>query len=491
MRTRLAAALISMGVLGLAAPVLADDGDLDTTWGGTGMVGVSQWSSVWASVVRPYSSDRIAVAGFVDSGSGQWDSSFVMRFHEDATLDTTCAAVGYAGYRGPYDFLASDMVVLDDGSMVLTGSDAASPPAGLVVKFTPTCQLDQSFGDSGVFRFTENDGVALTSIDAAPDGSLAVGGLTHVSPVDGGDSRLTVYRLQQDGAFDTAFGPTHTGRFISDATHEGMVTDLLVDTAGRVIATGILLGATEDETVFRLGSDGTVDGTFGTAGWFVWSGVEDERSSSIAMRQDGRIVVVGMDLPSSGSGTTTATVLCLAASGSPDVACGVTGRQTMTALPGGSNRLFDVDVDVEGRVIVSGSADDPAAAFGTHIPIVMRLHADLTPDTSFGAGGVVTIPRPLSHLFSVARDHAGRIVGAGVEYGNTVTGLIVRLAASTTTTLPDTDLAPPTTLVSSTLPATGRGTMRVTIAAMSSLVVGLIAVSTRRRHITYRIDVPA
>ncbi|NDB05356.1 MAG: hypothetical protein EBX95_06315, partial [Acidimicrobiia bacterium] len=92
--TLLRSSLVSLFVvavtLGVADSASANDGDLDTTWGSSGVANVPITSDAWGDVVRPYGTNKVVVAGLTQSAAAGWDMSYVARFNDDGTPDTTC-----------------------------------------------------------------------------------------------------------------------------------------------------------------------------------------------------------------------------------------------------------------------------------------------------------------------------------------------------------------------------------------------------------------
>lgn len=467
-----ACSFVMLAVFGTAASASANDGDLDLTWGGTGIVTVDQ--SSWSTVkdVAPYGSNKVVVAGTNDASGSGLDGSFLARLNEDGSLDTTCGGTGIVFYVDSSRFNATSMLILDDGSMLLAGYDLGpSSPIGRVLKFGPNCALDTTFGIGGTITYVERDGVQFESIAKGPNSTLIVGGSMFFAPADGGDSRPMVARLLADGSLDATFGDASSGRWVATANHEGIIYDLLVASDGSITFTGIRLGSTEDQMVGRLNASGAIDTLFATAGWYTLSGPNDERGRAIAPRANGGFVVVGVDIPVTGTALSESegSVLCVSPAGAPDSTCAGTGRMGFS-IDGGDDQFWDVAVDDAGRFVVSGSASSAASSFVSPLPFVMRLLPNLTIDSSFGSSGSTFFPFNVGHLFTVNIDRQGRILSGGIDFivGPTTEAKVTRLTGSTTTTV-----APTTsTIAPSLLPATGR-----TVDATTPIVIVLFGLA--------------
>ncbi len=217
MRKLLASLVVVVAGFGNASAAMANDGDLDTSWGGTGEVTFAAGVQNIASVAREYGSGKVIVSGINGATGNSIDTSFLARYNNDGSLDMSCGGSGYITHRGPSDFLVSDMAVLADGSVVLVGHDTSNIPIGKVLKFDPLCQLDSTFGVAGVVEYTERQGLTLSTVALGPGGTLVIGGNSAFAPIDGGDSRPFIMRLTADGSFDTGFGDSSSGRWVASA----------------------------------------------------------------------------------------------------------------------------------------------------------------------------------------------------------------------------------------------------------------------------------
>lgn len=469
--------LLVIGVSTGASIAHARDGDLDTSWGGTGVVNVLIGSDPNLRVVSPYGSSKVVAAGFTDMGGSGYDTAYLARFLEDGSLDTTCAGTGVATTPGASSFLTSDMVVLSNGRVVVVGQDLGTPSSGVIAMFDSACQLVTGFGSGGIVAYTERQGVEFRGVAQGPNDTLVIGGSVFFAPVDGGDSRPFVMRLNTDGSFDTTFGDSSSGRWVAPANHEGYITDLLVHDDGRVTFTGVQFDATENQMVGRLTATGAVDTTFATSGWYVPVAPNAERSHSITRRVNGSFVIAGVDIPESGTSLTESegSILCLTETGASDTSCGLTGRVTFS-LDGGDDGFWDIEADDRGRILVSGFVSLASNSFSIPSPVLLRLTSDMALDTTFGATGSMVVPFNHGHFFGVSRDVRGRVLVGGIEYvGGPTEARILRLDS---TNAPTTTVAPPPTVSPQLLPATGSGTTIVWPQIMMAL--GLLVMLTRR-----------
>ena len=113
MKKIVAIIVATTAILMFAPTAYASDGDLDTTWGGDGVVISSHTEPSSAYAVANYPGDRVLVVGSAtDSPAFR---ILVNRFLVDGSPDTTCTNTGQF-VDTINDAVASDVVVLSDGS---------------------------------------------------------------------------------------------------------------------------------------------------------------------------------------------------------------------------------------------------------------------------------------------------------------------------------------------------------------------------------------
>jgi uncharacterized delta-60 repeat protein len=125
--------------------------------------------------------------------------------------------------------------------------------------------------------------------------------------------------------------------------------------------------------VMRFNPDGSIDSTFGANGAVTLAG---ESVSEILVQSDGRIVLDMLG-----------PLLRLQSSGAQDASFGNGGLVTLPFQASGGTLLQQVD----GKLLVAGDVPLPDNALGVGI---LRLNADGSLDSSYGASGVASVPVP-------------------------------------------------------------------------------------------------
>lgn len=178
---------------------------------------------------------------------------------------------------------------------------------------------------------------------------------------------------------------------------------------GKALVAGYCFnGVDNDFAIARYNADGSLDTSFGGTGKIVTAiGSGNDEALSIALQNDGRIVVAGHTM--TGANRDFAVVRYLA-NGGLDPAFNSTGKVT---LPIGSaeDLCNSVVVQPDGRIILGGFA----FVAGNADFALVRLNTNGTLDTTFNATGIVTVPVSGSHdvIRTVALQPDGKIVVSG------------------------------------------------------------------------------
>ena len=467
-----------------ASTAYASDGDLDSSWGGDGFVISAHTDPSSAYAVANYPGDRVLVVGSVTDFPVS--SILVTRFLVDGSPDTTCNNTGQF-VDTVNDAVASDVVVLSDGSFVIAGTIQINNKGTLfVAKFTPACRFDVTFGINGIATYSAGDGTSARALTIQPDGKFVVVGAEYPTVSDSSDQRILVTRFSATGLIDDAFGVI--GRFVSTANQKGQAQDVVIDSSGRIVFTGSIVGtvAPDAALVGRLTNTGSLDTSFATQGYLINEFNGDPRLSAIAVRPNGNLVAVGTYGGPFPSTQQSPIVVCLTHTGAFDSDCGVNG---WAYLPTANSDVYadDVIVTSDNKILLSGASDD-----GTIRPIVMRLNDNATLDNSFASSGTWRGSALIGRMYSVTIQSDGRILAAGgLDAQGTMSVGVVRLAntvvtpSTTTTTTTSTTVAPLVTTTSTTiaadqLPATGRDENGLMF-AVAVFGLGILLMGMRRR----------
>ena len=208
-----------------------------------------------------------------------------------------------------------------------------------------------------------------------PDGRILVFG--EFTMLGGGftgtTARQYLGRLNADGSLDTSFNPGANGRIVALA----LQPDGKILVAGFFTGLGGGTGTTPRANIGRLDADGSVDVSFNPGA--------NGQVGGLALQADGKILVGGAFTMLGGGGTGTTTrnrIGRLNPDGSLD-----TGFN-----PGANNSVFELAVQADGKIVVTGFFTGLGGGTGTTSRNrIGRLNNDGSLDASFdpGANGTV------------------------------------------------------------------------------------------------------
>ena len=485
MKKIVAVIVATTAILMFAPTAYASDGDLDTTWGGAGVVVSTHATESAANAIANYPDNRVLVVGWVADSTAS--RILVNRFLADGSADTSCNGTGEFLDAGK-DAITSDVVVLSDGSFVVAGTIQINNKGTLfVAKFTSTCNLDGTFGTTGIATYSGGDSTAGTALAIQSNGSIVVAGYEYLTVSDGGAQRILVVRFTTSGNPDTSFGTN--GRFMSSINQEGQARDVVIDSSGRIIFTGSIVGtvAPDAAIIGRLTSNGLLDSTFATQGYLIDEFNGDPQLNAIALRPNGNLVAVGTYGGPLPSAQQSPIVVCLTQTGAFDSDCGVNG---WAYLPTANSDVYadDVIVTSDNKILLSGMIDPTNPQPTNPQPIVMRLNQDGTLDNNFATSGTWRGSTLIGRMYSMTIQSDGRILAAGgLETQGTMSVGVVRLAntvavttTTSTTTIATSTTIPTTTIPANQLPATGRDENGLMF-AVAVFGLGILLMGMRRR----------
>ena len=346
---------------------VAADGSLDGSFGVGGIVttDLGGLDEVWAAVVQP---DKKLVALGKNGGK-----LALARYNINGSLDSSFGSGGIV----ITDIMSSPEVayggvVQIDGKLVAFGRASGD---FTVVRYHADGSPDALFGSDGT-------GIVVTDIPGGsggayagvlqPDGKLVAFGFNKV----GSNDDIVVIRYNSDGSLDDSFG---VGGIVitgigggNDRSYAGVLQP-----DGKLVALG---NDSNDVTVVRYNSDGSLDDSFGVGGIVTTNVSGVGRFNAGVLQPDGKLVAFGY------SGATTARCFLIIRynpDGSLDDSFGSGG--IVTTDLGGDDFLNAGGLYPDGKLVAFGNNE----IGGTRNFAVMRYNSDGSLDDSFGSGGIV------------------------------------------------------------------------------------------------------
>ncbi len=399
MRVHALAAVLA-AVLLAPATAIAAPGDLDTTFGGSGMqlTHFGPESAAFGVAIQP--DGKIVTVGTsnYEQDSGLYLGEFgVSRHNADGSLDGSFSDDGrqttsFGPNLGAY---AQAVALQADGKIVVAGnqreSNVENPYVHLaVVRYRADGSLDPTFSGDGKLTVADfGDYSTANAVAIQADGKIVVAG---------GNALI---RFNSDGSFDPGF------------SDDGKVSTALDAQAMAIQADGrIVLAGGYGFRLARYRADGSPDPAFSGDGNVITDLPGLYYARSVALQADGRIVVAGGAATSGGLDFAT---VRYRSDGALDTAFGTGGQQT-TGEPGVDDFAAAVVIQSDGKIVVAGQAasQDWNASILSRV-MLARLRTDGSPDSSFGTGGkVLSTIGFSSHATAAALQPDGKIVLVGI-----------------------------------------------------------------------------
>lgn len=406
---RTLAALISTV---LACMALGQPGTLDPTFGTNGVtvhpVGAGT-GTPFDLVVQP--DDRIVLAGFASNGT---DNDFmVVRFTADGFPDGTFGTNGVVLLDLGANDRAACVELQADGKILVGGSTLATEVQAAVIRLNTDGTLDPAFGTGGTFVLPHPT-AAYTSQSCADMRVLANGKIILVGTSVRSDAsdRFTVWRLNSNGTLDgsfSSFGFGQTNRdVLGDNLHDQAYAFAMKPDSSYVLAGRSLVGADYRMSLAYVLPNSMSPGGFNDGAWDFGGAID--QANAIVLLPNGNQVLVGTTSGNLG-------MACVSPTGTIVSGFG-TGGKVVVDLSA-TMITSDAIKDHWEKILVVGS---DFTAPTTQLYLYRFNGADGSFDNAFGTGGQVAltaVPDTWTHGRTLGLQSDGRIVVAG--YTETVT----------------------------------------------------------------------
>lgn len=280
------------------------------------------------------------------------------------------------------------IVVQPDGKIVIVGYPGGQ--SADILRYLPNGEPDRSFGGDGRITIPPPIGIeAITPLDVAvqADGKIVVAGRNTAS-INAAGSDFLLLRLTSSGEPDSSFG--NGGYALTGfGNHRDCAMKVLIQPDGKIVAAGLAyINGDDDFAVARYNPNGSRDNTFDGDGKVAVGFGGDDQAYDIALLNDGKLVVVGLNRNFEGLGGGTIqddfAVLSLNPDGTPDTTF-AGGDGKLTTGFGGNEKATAVAVQADGRIVVLGHNS------GSHKSHIARYMPNGNLDNSLDGDGKLTI----------------------------------------------------------------------------------------------------
>jgi uncharacterized delta-60 repeat protein len=294
------------------------------------------------------------------------------------------------------------------------------------LSFAQPGSLDLSFGVGGIV-VTDFPGMRVRSYEAAlqADGKIVVAG-------DSGNSiyaDFTLARYNVNGSLDTTFGIG--GRVGTQEPFRNVAQSLAILNDGKIVVGGYSSNGSDiDFAVYKYLQDGSLDTTFGTLGKVLTNvNGADDFGYTLKVQPDGKILLAGSTMV---NGNVDCGIVRYESDGTLDTTFGNGGIVISNTSPGNyPDFIRAIVLQTDGKIIASGRVwNGSTSVFGT-----TRYNTDGSLDNTFGTGGSVMTPLSANGAedYDVALQSDGKIVCVGENNtGSTYKAVIVRYNANGT-----------------------------------------------------------
>lgn len=251
--------------------------------------------------------------------------------------------------------------------LVFAGAAAAQTPGS----------LDTGFGSRGVQVGAVGSWTAGVASAVQPDGDIVSVGAATI----GGENEVAATRLLPSGAFDRTFGVN--GWAVVPIGKSAGANAVAIQPNGDIVIAGTgrnQLSGTLALAAVRLLPTGLLDSSFGAGGIVTVPIGSESIANAVAIQTDGRILVGGTAL----TDTNHFVAVRLTSSGALDQSFGNQGVELLAPNAAG----WGMSLEADGTIVLGGVE----VYGGTNAYMAARLLPNGSPDPSFGAGGIVTVP---------------------------------------------------------------------------------------------------
>jgi uncharacterized delta-60 repeat protein len=289
------------------------DGSLDNTFGTGGFISSNiSGGDEFVNTVEVQSNGKIVLGGSTFWGGATGDNLLFVRLNANGSLDNTFNSTGLlvTDMAGDSDFILCSALQAD-GKMLFGGYtyvDFTNDEDFLLVRLNDDGTFDTSFGSTGIVLTPIGSSYdEIWDLALQDDGKIvAAGYATKEIGVDEHYLDFALARFNANGTLDNSFDldgivVTHFGT--SSDVSEDLSGTLVIDSEGKIIVAGsITTGGIEDFAMIRYNTNGSIDLTFDSDGFYTEDmGSDHDAIFQMELQQDGKVIALGSIETSSGS----------------------------------------------------------------------------------------------------------------------------------------------------------------------------------------------
>jgi uncharacterized delta-60 repeat protein len=321
----------------------------------------------------------IAANGQILSGgytlSNNLDYFTLVRIDPNGSLDSSFAADGNLLFYYPGASIGYiGAMVQNDGKIVVNGNTSEANIPNFLARFNPDGSSDLTYGNNGMAT-TNGNAVVMQTDQKVVECTYSIVDST-------GETEIMMSRYNSDGSPDLTYG---TNGVVQDFPGALAYGSLAIQPDNKVVVGAYVTNDFgENLALIRYNTDGTPDATFGTGGAAIPNFEFYNYPQSIAIGNDGKIIVA--EVANNASGQLVMVLARFSQTGSIDSSFAQNGLLTLSpgvlAIPG------VVALQADGKILLNYvvSYDDI-----TYYNFVSRYSASGVPDSLFGTDGTIAV----------------------------------------------------------------------------------------------------
>ncbi len=226
-------------------------------------------------------------------------------------------------------------------------------------------------------------------------------------------SVCTLPSFAQTGILDETFGTG--GKVQTAAGLRDINSKIVLQQDGKIVEAGTTTPDFNtgfgDIKLVRYNTDGSIDNTFGTAGFATININGDDQATGIALQSDGKIIVIGKTQASL-AGPSDMLVVRFTTSGELDGSFDTDGIMTID-FAGGNDIANGVAIDGSDNIYIAGSAANAPGGVTDYALVSLNANGEL--NSSFGTNGKLTtdFASLTDEAFGIALQGDGKIIAVG------------------------------------------------------------------------------
>ncbi len=304
----------------------------------------------------------------------------VLSFAQPGTLDNSFGNAGkvISNFSFPRINLTDAILQSDEKILAAGAADYDGNSMAVIVRYNSNGTLDNSFNGTGILAidFTTGSDDNIDAIELQPDGKI----VALVSA-----SAAIIVRLKTDGSFDSSFNSN--GKYFAAGNFYGR--DIKVLSNNQIVVLG--QKGTDDATILKLNSNGTVDSSFGVSGYAaVDAGVTGKVNFNLlSLQTNGKFVLAGSQYFNA-TAKTDILIARLTATTALDNSFGTAGiiqTDPGIAITDEASRMF---IQSDGKIVVGCIGQGYDTGFVKYSSI-LRYDTSGVPDNSFDGDGKLLI----------------------------------------------------------------------------------------------------